>query len=67
MNNQGAAAIQKFAERKQELADVVEMETSCWLVEDVEDAAAARLAAALRRGAGRSEMRGQLDALRFAA
>ena len=56
-DEQAVAGLQQLLERRQQLRDVVEVQAGGRLVEDVEDAVA---------GLGR-EVRGDLDALRFAA
>ena len=71
-DEEGAAAFDELAEGGEELGDVVEVEAGGGLVEDVEGAAAAlwpRCRSALRvvMRAGGGEVRGELDALGFAA
>ena len=71
-DEEGAATFDELAEGCEEFGDIVEVEAGGGLVEDVEGAAAGFGCcfvggAPVGDGAGRGEVRGQLDALGFAA
>src|SRR6266702_5981419 len=70
-DEQGAAALDEFAEGAEELGYVVEVEAGGGLVEDVEGSAAGFgggfVSGAVGDGAGGGEVRGVFDALGFAA
>ena len=70
-DEKGAAAFDEFAERSEEFSDVVEVKARGGLVENVEGAAAGFgrgvVGAAVGDGAGGGEVRGEFDALGFAA